>query len=286
MQAIVKDNPTNSSFQFGVLIPLEAYLHDPEQRKNDQSWNNFNYITFVQLHDNADPKTALQKLTASFQKHKNGDTKATLDLTPLTAIHFDQEITTGPSLQIANVKTVYIFSVMAIVLLVIACINYVNLTTAKASLRAKEVSIKKIMGANRWSLFTQFLTESFIVSLVALVLSLALIYFLLPFFNSLTERTFVFSVTSPNIWPVLLGTLAVATVLNGIYPALMLSSFEPLKVFKGITVLRMKDVSLRKILVVTQFTLHPPQDQYCDGQSNYKSANINGCECPVLPKVA
>ena len=255
VQAVVKDNPTNSSFQFDMLIPLEAYLSNPDQRKNDESWGNFNYITFVQLHEKADPKTVIQKLTSSYRNHRKDNNDVNFDLTPLSAIHFDQEITSGAFLQIANIKTVYIFSVMAIVLLIIACINYVNLTTAKASLRAKEVSIKKIMGANRWSLFTQFLTESFLVSLVALVLSLALIYFLLPFFNRLTERSFVFSLTSPNIWPVLLTTLAAATLLNGIYPALMLSSFEPLKVFKGITVLRMKDVSLRKILVVLQFSL-------------------------------
>jgi putative ABC transport system permease protein len=255
VQAIVKDNPTNSSFQFEMLIPLEAYLSNPSQRKNDESWNNFNYITFIQLHEQADTKTVVQKLTKSYRNYRKDNNDVNFDLTPLSAIHFDQEITSGAFLQITNIKTVYIFSVMAIILLIIACINYVNLTTAKASLRAKEVSIKKIMGANRWALFRQFLIESFMVSLMALVLSLALIYFLLPVFNQLTERTFVFSITSPNIWPVLLGTLAAITLLNGIYPALMLSSFEPLKVFKGITVLKMKDASLRKSLVVLQFTL-------------------------------
>lgn len=254
VKAIIRDNPTNSSFQFDIMMPLEAYLSNPQQRKNDETWNNFNYITFVELHEKADPAAIEKKLTQSLNTHKK-DTNISLHLTPLHDIHFDQELTSSSYLQVANKKTVYIFSIMAVILLVIACINYVNLTTAKASLRAKEVSIKKIMGANRWALFRQFLGESFIVSLVALVLSLALIWFLLPFFSRLTERSFVFSLTSSNIWPVLLITLAAATLLNGIYPALMLSSFEPLKVFKGINILKMKDASLRKSLVVLQFTL-------------------------------
>ncbi|HYE56417.1 MAG TPA: FtsX-like permease family protein, partial [Chitinophagaceae bacterium] len=254
VKAIVKDNPTNSSFQFEMLIPVDALIANPQRRKNDAQWSNFNYLTFIQLHETANPAVVADKLTKLVHKHKKDD-DITISLTKMRDMHFETQLTSATFLQVANRKTVYIFSVMSVILLLIACINYVNLTTAKASLRAKEVSIKKIIGANRWSLFRQFFMESFLVSLFALVLALALIAFLLPMFNRLTERTFVFSITSPNIWPVLLITLGAATLLNGIYPAALLSSFEPLKVFKGITVLKIKDTTLRKSLVVLQFTL-------------------------------
>lgn len=254
VKGIIEDNPSNSSFQFGMLIPSDAYLSDPRNRKNAETWNNFNYITFVELHEKANPATVADKLTRLIQTNKK-DSNISITLLPVTGMHFDTQLTSGAFLQVANVKTVYIFSIMSIILLLIACINYVNLTTAKASLRAKEVSIKKIIGANRWALFRQFVLESFLVSVLALLLALVLIAFLLPTFNRLTERNFEFSLLSANLWPVLAGTLAAATVLNGIYPALLLSSFEPLKVFKGVTVLKIKDTTLRKSLVVLQFTL-------------------------------
>ena len=140
-------------------------------------------------------------------------------------------------------------------LLLIACINYVNLTTAKESLRAKEVSIRKIVGANRAHLFNQFLAEALLVSCIALMATLALIHFCLPAFNSITNKNFQLPFTSPNFWKVVGLTLLAAFVLNSIYPAIVLSSFKPLNVFRGFTFLKLKDSFLRKGLVTLQFTI-------------------------------
>jgi putative ABC transport system permease protein len=150
---------------------------------------------------------------------------------------------------------VIIFSLLGFLLLLIACINYVNLTTAKASLRAKEVSIRKISGANRSHLFLQFIAESVIISLLSLAATLVLIQFCLPAFNQLTGRDFVLPLVSANLWKVLVITLLSALLLNSIYPALLLSSFKPLNVFRGNVVLKIKDSSFRKGLVVLQFTV-------------------------------
>jgi len=140
-------------------------------------------------------------------------------------------------------------------LLITACINYVNLTTAKASLRAKEVSVRKIVGAQRSNLFVQFIAESLTISLVALIITLMLIQLLMPAFNAITEKHFELSLTSAEMWKVLSGTLLFAIVLNGIYPAVLLSSFKPLHVFRGINVLKLRDGTVRKGLVVFQFAL-------------------------------
>ena len=254
VQAVVRDNPSNSSFQFDILMPLDAYLSNPQQRKNDNNWGNFNYLTFVKLRKNVKPERVASKLTELFRKNNN-ESNVVSTLTSLKDLHFETQLTSPSFLTHANRKTVYVFSILAIVLLVIACINYVNLTTAKASIRAKEVSIKKIIGAQRWNLFGQFITESLLVSFIALSISAILVWLMLPLFNQIAERSFSFSPTSASLWKVLLGTLVATTILNGIYPALLLSSFKPLNVFKGITILKVKDATFRKGLVVFQFTL-------------------------------
>lgn len=155
----------------------------------------------------------------------------------------------------SNRSTVYIFSVLAFLLLLIACINYVNLTTAKASLRAKEVSVRKIVGANRLQLFYQFIAESLLTSIISLLITLALIQICLSTFNTITGKDFVLPITSISMWRVISVTLLTALLLNSIYPALLLSSFKPLNVFRGITVLKVKDTYFRKGLVTIQFVI-------------------------------
>lgn len=139
--------------------------------------------------------------------------------------------------------------------MLIACINYVNLTTAKASLRSKEISIRKISGASRSNLFLQFIAESVLVSLLSLMVTLLLIQLCLPVFNDLTQTNFSLPLTSPGLWQVLGIALFTALLLNSIYPALVLSSFSPLSVFRGITILKVKDTTFRKGLVVLQFSI-------------------------------
>lgn len=252
VQAVIKDAPANSSFKFDVFIPIASRQADLKQKANEMQWGNFYYLTFLKLH----PGTNLKKVTAKIKsileenrKQKNLE----IGLTQLSAMHFENDLQNSAIIH-GEKKVVYIFVILGILLLVIACINYINLTTARASLRAKEVSIKKIVGAERSQLFMQFVAESALVSVMALALTVLIVAACLPAFNSFTERNFTLSVGSGYLWSILLTTLFATIVLNSIYPALLLSSFKPLNTFRGASVLRLKDSSLRKGLVVVQFT--------------------------------
>ena len=252
VRAVIRDNPANSSFQYDVLIPIDAFLADPSIRENEMTYNNYNYMMFLRLSQGADPVQTAGKIAALLNSNqKRGGT--TIDLEPLRDMHFETGLTSSGTGTIDR-KTVYIFSILGIFLLVIACINYVNLTTARASLRAKEVSIRKIVGADTKGLFIQFILESLFISIFALCITIALVRLGLPLFNSLTGKTFADPLSSAAMWKIVGITLLTATALNGIYPAILLSSFNPLNVFKGSSILKFKDVYLRKGLVIVQFT--------------------------------
>lgn len=253
IKAVLEDNPTNSSFQYGILMPLSAYLSNQQNIKNSQGWNNFNFMTFVKLQQTASLATVQKKLTTLILKNKD-KSKIKSTLTALPDIHFETDLQNS-SLKHTDRKTVTIFSVLAILLLLTACINYVNLTTARASLRSKEVSIRKIVGAGKFQLFRQFMAESLLVSLLALGITILLSWLCLPFFNRLTDNHFNLSLTESGLWKVLLGTLAFTTILNGVYPALLLASFKPLHVLRGNAFLKFKDGYFRKALVVLQFSI-------------------------------
>jgi ABC-type antimicrobial peptide transport system permease subunit len=250
---VIKDNPSNSSFQYDVLLPQDAYLADSNARKNSEEWSNFNFTTFLRLHDDANVAAVAKKMTRILQDSKK-DSSITLGLQSLPGLHFETGLQSS-TMAHADKKTVYIFSILALLLIVTACINYINLTTARASLRVKEITIRKIVGAQRRQLFMQFVTESVLISLISLCLTLVFIKFSLPYYNKLTEKNFSFSLSSTGLWQVVGGTLFFVTVLNSLYPAALLSSFNPLNIFRGINILRIKDATLRKGLVVFQFTL-------------------------------
>jgi len=255
VQAVVKNNPKNSSFQFDVLFSVSTLLSNPESRKSEYNPGHSNYLTFLKIGQNANQDLIAGQLTDIYKRIRNNkDLVTTASLTSLKNMHFDTELG-GSVLLHTDRKTIYIFSILAILILLIACINYVNLTTASGSLRAREVSVRKIVGAKREQLFAQFIAESLLVNIIALLVALALMEICLPLFNELTGKDFPLPFISFNIWKILLATLVVSTVLNSIYPALLLSSFKPLNVFRGITILKIKNTTFRKSLVVVQFTI-------------------------------
>lgn len=253
VKGIIKDAPVNSSFQYTSFIPLANMLKDAERRANDEQWGNANYITFIKTKIDADQTLVAKKITDVFEKN-SADNETTISLVALKNMHFENDISNSVFIH-GNKNPVYIFTVLAVLLLLIACINYVNLTTAKASLRSKEVSVRKMIGAKRSHLFYQFLSEAFIVSCMALTATLLLIYLCLPAFNSVTNKNFQLPLTSGSLWEVIGITLLAAFILNSIYPALVLSSFKPLNVFRGVTVLRLNDNYFRKGLVTVQFII-------------------------------
>jgi putative ABC transport system permease protein len=147
------------------------------------------------------------------------------------------------------------FIIIAVLILVIACINYVNLSTARSMLRAREVSLRKIVGAPRIQLFLQFMIETALLFFFATVLAFVLVYFLVPVFNSISGKELILNLYDYRIWEVILATVAGTLLVSSIYPALLLSSFEPLKAMKGKLSARVGDGLFRKVLVVMQFTV-------------------------------
>jgi len=251
---VVEDPPVNSSFQYNAFIPIAALLTNPQQKENDMYWGNDNYVTFIKILPTSNPASIARQISAIRKSKSHDDEGTVMSMIPLGRMHFENEVQHSAFVH-GNRNTVYIFSFLGFLLLLIACVNYVNLTTAKASLRAKEISIRKITGANRSSLFIQFITESVFISLLSLIATMILVQLCLLLFSQLTGKAFVLPLSSLSLWKVLGITLVTAVLLNSIYPALLLSSFKPLQVFRGATVLMVKDSSFRKSLVVLQFTI-------------------------------
>ncbi len=251
VRGVIKDNPNNSSFQFDVYIPLEAYLLNPEQRANEENWSTFNYLTFVKLKQNSNIESVSRKLNSILVSNsKNRNNSASLK--QIKDLHFESGLASSV-VKHGNKDLIFIFSALAFILLLIACINYNNLTTAEASSRSKEVSVRKIIGAKSSDIFFQFFVQSLVICLISLLLALLLIWLSMPIFNQVSEKQFLYNLFSLEIWKVLGFTTLIAILLSCIYPSILLSSFDPLKVFRGISFLKFKDVQFRKILVVIQF---------------------------------
>jgi len=255
VQAVIKDNPANSSFQFNMLMPVAAWLANPQTKQNDLDWGNYNYQTFLKLGPGSNPDKVAAKLLSILRADRKDDNgKSKYSLIKLTGMHFESDLMES-SLIHGNRTIVNVFIVLAALLLVTACINYVNLTTARASLRSKEVSVRKIVGAERLQLFGQFMSESIVMSIISLLLALVLVEAAMPWFRTFTGKNFGEPLQSLIVWLILLSTLLISFLLNGLYPAILLSSFKPINVFRGKAVLNFKDVTLRRVLVVTQFTI-------------------------------
>lgn len=253
VQGVLKDNPPNSSFQYDVFFPVAAYMSNPENKKNLFSWGNYNFLTFLKLLPQADTKQVESKLTGIIRKERNRD-DFKVGLTAVQDMHFENDLNNS-LLQHGNEKMVKIFVVLGVLLLAIACINYVNLTTARASIRIKEVSVKKIVGADRKQLFAQFVIESALVSFLSMLIALLILYITLPYFNRFTGRNFSLSEQSGWIATIFVIVFLCSVLLTSIYPALLLSSFKPLSIFRGAGIFQIKDGMLRKGLVVAQFTI-------------------------------
>jgi ABC-type antimicrobial peptide transport system permease subunit len=250
VKAVVKDNPINSSLQFDVLVPMAARM---AYRKSDiNNWGNASYRTFIKVYPNTNIVSFTKNATTLLQR-MSGRTDL-IAFEPLRELHFDAK-SNDPAFRRGSHTAVFVFSMFAILLLITASINYVNLTIAKANARTKEISIRKIIGGSRIQLFLQFLTESFLLCLIALLLSFIIMQLTLPLFNNLTETNFQLSAGSKILWSVMCGTLFFTTSLNGVFPAFTMSFFKPLNYLHGYTILKFKNVIVRKALVVFQFVI-------------------------------
>lgn len=258
---VLKDVPANSHLQFGILLPMddllrgENYSTEPE---GGWSWNNFS--TYARLHAQADRADAEHKMTEQLLFYR-GDimrqqgARAALQLQPLNDIHLNADILGAVDIVTGDYRTVYFFLVIGLVTLVIALVNYVNLATARAVNRSREVGVRKVVGAQRIQLITQFLSESALTNIIAAIIAVALSAALIPTVNDLADTRLSAAMwMQPGFWTAFLATLATAILLAGIYPAFVLSSFRPAAVLKGRFGSLTAHLWLRRSLVVLQFS--------------------------------
>jgi putative ABC transport system permease protein len=250
VSGVIADFPKNSSLNFDMLMPFSLHVKKMLADKNDIN-NNFsflNYITFLQMKPGASIKGLTTKIRQIHLNHKPDDTDAEYLLLPLTKMRLY-----NGDLSDNGIGTVRIFIIIAVLILVIACINYVNLSTARSMLRSKEISMRKIIGAAKIQLFIQFIVETALLFSFAALLAIGLVFMLMPAFNHLVNKEMSLNLGDYHIWLILLGAITGTLAASSIYPALLLSSFEPLKALKGKISAGIGDVLFRKILVVTQF---------------------------------
>lgn len=252
---LLRDFPDNSSINYNALFPIQIlanqYKGNPGDfwKTMDSDWGNWYTQTFIRVHPQANLDAIVQQLTAIHHASNKYDQVTTYRLQPLKDIHLYR-----PDGALGLMQDVRMMGIVALILLAIGCINYVNLATARASQRAKEVSVRKVVGAGRRHLIGQFLAESALIFVTALLLAIVLIKVLESTYQELTGKTQPFSLADPQVWLVLIGALTFTLLIAGIYPALVLSSFEPLKVLRGKMASGRTGVTFRQALVVTQFT--------------------------------
>lgn len=255
---VMKDIPENSQIKADLLVSMSSFRQIYGYPTSDSEWTNHNYYTYLLLKPHVNAKAFEKKLPAFMEFHHGEESRKlqmfeTLTLEPLREVYLKSKRDGFVSGSINNVN---IFSIVAIFILLIACINFINLTTARSAERAKEVGIRKVVGAARYQLAKQFLGESIIICLIAFILSVLLCQLLMPLFNHLAGKTISTNVFSDysNVL-ILFGLAIVIGFIAGFYPSLVLSSFRPISVLKGSFSTGTKGVTLRKSLVVFQFTI-------------------------------
>jgi ABC-type antimicrobial peptide transport system permease subunit len=245
----LKDIPRNSSLQFDVLIP---YKHLDSIDRTDDNFTNNQTFTWVQLHAGVSVEEVSSKISG-FIKTKVSRSLMVLELLPLTKVHLYTY--SGYEKNLA-VQSVYLFSIIAIFVLIIGCINFMNLSTARSAKRAKEVGLRKVVGAIRSQLIRQFFGESLLFAFIALGLAVAAVSLVLPAFGSLAGKDMSWNVAGAGMLVLgLVGIALLTGLVSGSYPALFLSSFQPVNTLKGKLRSGKGNAGFRRTLVVVQFVL-------------------------------
>ncbi len=262
---VIKDLPENSHLKRNVFLSMANHGDSKET-----TWLSNNFATYLVLQKGTGSEKLKSKFGEVIRKHIQPEFSQVLniksveefeksgnylrfDLMPLTKIHLfsDKIAELSPN---SDIQYVYIFSAIAVFILLIACINFMNLSTARSAGRAKEVGVRKVLGSLRSSLMGQFLSESVLLSLIAFVLSIAVAFLILPYFNELAVKKMNFSFAEkPFLFPTLLLFAVGVGLLAGSYPAFFLSAFKPVNVLKGKLSVGMKSGNLRSTLVIFQF---------------------------------
>jgi putative ABC transport system permease protein len=260
---VIQDFPSTSHLHYDFLLTMTGYqLWDNEQT----TWEASNYYTYVLLKPGTNAAQFQNKLKLIINKYYVERMKAAGDpqaddlaknarilAQPISNIHlYSYDIDDG--LEKGDIRFVWLFGAIAIFILVIACINFINLSTAKSANRAREVGLRKVVGSHRGGLVKQFLTESILFSVLSFVLGLLIAVLLLPYFNTLAAKSLAIPWTAWWVLPLMIGSAIVVGVMAGLYPSFYLSAFKPINVLKGQLSRGSKNSLLRNGLVVFQFT--------------------------------
>lgn len=251
---VIKDFPKNSSIQGDMIFPMslleqKRYEGNTDGKNLSNDFKQFDFDTFLLLQPGFSFKDFAKQLRNIHLSVKPDDTDVGYVWLPLKKVHlYHSDGSEG------GASTVHVFMIIAILILIIACINYVNLSTARSMLRSKEVSLRKIVGAARWQLFMQFIIETALLFVFAILISLVSVYLLLPLFNQVSGKDILIKFGDFRLWIVLLSSIVGTLITSSIYPAILLSSFKPIKALKGKISASVSSALFRKVLVIVQFT--------------------------------
>jgi putative ABC transport system permease protein len=250
--AVIKDLPKNQSIQFDILQTWTLFEQEnPSEKEN--GWGSITCMTIIKLKDKqtfAAADAAVRKLISSKEK----DTDLEAFLFPYSKYHLYDEFENG-KVTGGRIDQVKLFAFLAFCVLLIASINYMNLSTARSEKRAREVGIRKAMGSSRFNLMGQFILESLLLSFAAMLIAFVLLEISLPYFNNLLDIQIQIDYHSYPFWGTLVAMVLITGLLAGSYPAFYLSSFSPTKVLKGFKGTGGSSMSIRKVLVIVQFSL-------------------------------
>ena len=254
---VLQNFPENSSIRYDAMFPMGFYAQQFTANGGNGDWKtidtdlgNYGFSTYVKLQTNADLVQTGKAFSAAYKKARNGDSDASFQLQNLADIHLVSADGNNAAL-----RMVQIFMLVVILLLAIASINYVNLSTARSLIRAKEVGIRKIIGAKKQQLFFQFTIETIVLFCFATMLAIVLIFLLMPLYNNISGKTLSFSLADINVWKVAGLAVLGALIASSIYPAILLSSFKPIESLKGKISSGIGIATFRKALVVFQFAI-------------------------------
>jgi ABC-type antimicrobial peptide transport system permease subunit len=254
---VLANIPANSDLQFDFILPMASLARTFSDLKNNV-WDNFNFWDYIVLDKNYDAIPAnLAKLEDKIYKifHPHNPTaKVLFHLQPLTKLHLAPE-RQGDMPGHGNTQYVGIFFIIAILILIVACINFMNLATARSARRAKEIGLRKVSGALRGQLIVQFLCESVLISFLSLLIAVVVVRLSLPAFNQLASRKLTLDFSNVQLWLSLVGIALLTGLVSGSYPAFFLSSFNPVKVLKGNVKSMGGNLLFRNTLIVVQFSV-------------------------------
>ena len=252
---VYEDLPHNTLLKdLAFIAPIELIFSEDTERSYLNNWRSSSFEIFAQLNPNSHFDDVSRKIKDVFRQHTDSKAQPALFLHPMNRWHLYSEFKNGVS-NGGRIQFVWLFGIIGVFVLLLACINFMNLSTARSQKRAKEVGIRKAIGSQRSQIIGQFFSESFLVVALSFVLSLALVQLVLPVFNDVADKQMTMLWSDARFWLLSIGFSLFTGIVAGSYPALYLSSFQPIKVLKGtFTIGRLASIP-RKVLVVVQFTV-------------------------------